>query len=80
MFIKCQKNKVSRLRFSYDEDLELLRLVVAKDPYENNGEWKIIHKEIVQYTGKDFSVRALRERLQHLLKLFIKEDTTALKR
>ena len=63
-----------RLRFSIFDDLCLLREVVAVNPFEDSKRWDDISKTVVKFTGKNFSLRCLKEHTTHLLKLWHKND------
>jgi hypothetical protein len=65
-------NKGSKIRFSINDDLMLLREVLAANPFENANEWNNIKKKLIKETTKKISRRAVREHTEHLLKLFKK--------
>lgn len=67
-------SKITRVRFSKEDDIELLRLVVGENPYENPGIWKLIHSKLNIHTGKEFTLRGVKEHVEYLSKLFFKED------
>lgn len=60
----------SRMRFSTRDDLELLRAVSTRNPWENQANWTIILETVQESTGKPFTVRGIKEHLEHLLKQF----------
>ncbi|CAH0552924.1 unnamed protein product [Brassicogethes aeneus] len=66
--------KATKLRFTISDDLFLLNKVIESNPYDDGLRWKAIRNAIVEDTGKNFTVRATREHVDHLLKLFIKSD------
>lgn len=72
--------KLSRLRFSTEDDLELLRLVLGENPFEDSLKWILIQKTIQRTCDKDFTIRALKAHLEHLLKLFVQEDRANIKK
>lgn len=63
-----------RLRFSSDDDIHLLKEVLTLNPFKNFENWKLIHANVVAYTRKEFTIRAIKDHLEHLVKLYIKED------
>ncbi|KAJ9595069.1 hypothetical protein L9F63_013634 [Diploptera punctata] len=63
-----------RLRFSIFDDLCLLREIVNVNPYEDNRRWDQVCKTVVNFTGKNFSIRSLKEHTTHLLKLWHNAD------
>lgn len=63
-----------RLRFSVSDDITLLKEVLCENPFENIEKWKCIQEKVNVGTNKTFSVRCLREHLQHLMSSFLKED------
>lgn len=69
-----------RLRFNIEDDLSLLRLIIAINPYEEGGRWKSILEKFRVSTGKEFSCRAVKEHAEHLLKLFIRNDRANLRK
>lgn len=72
--------KIERLRFTIEDDLRLLRDVVGINPFLHPVTWKVVHNNICKFSGKCFSVRAVREHVEHLLKLFAKEDKANLRK
>ncbi|KAB0790809.1 hypothetical protein PPYR_01339 [Photinus pyralis] len=74
----CSKN--GRLRFTTTDDLDLLRAVAAENPFEDILRWGVIHETVVTNTGKPFTLRALKDHLEYLLKLFIQEDKANIKK
>ena len=69
-----------RLRFNINDDLILLREVIAANPYEDVNLWKEVHNKTVEATGKLFTLRAIKDHMDHLLKLWRKSDTTNLQK
>lgn len=65
---------MKRLRFTNDEDLTLLREVVAQNPFEDLARWNTIAQQVEIGTKKNFSVRAVREHTARLLKSWERED------
>lgn len=60
----------SRLRFSTKDDLELLRAAGIRNPWENPANWTTILETVQDTTGKPFTVRGIKDHLEHLLKVF----------
>lgn len=73
-------SKIERVRFNINDDLILLRQVLGTNPYERRCNWTTIHENINTITGKKFTLRAIREHVDHLVKLYKKEDTANLRR
>lgn len=63
----------SRLRFTSDEDLMLLRSVLNYNPFESSEKWGQIARDIRQYSKKEFSVRTLKEHVYYLVKKWIEK-------
>lgn len=61
----------SRFRFTETYDLHLLREVYGQNPYENPKRWSLIQINMLQITGKNLTIRTLRERVQKLVKKYI---------
>lgn len=62
------KNKI---RFSPEDDIHLLREVFGQNPYEEPKRWQLIAVHMLQITGKNISVRTLRDRVANLVKKFL---------
>lgn len=73
-------SKKNRLRFTSDDDLCLLREVLCHNPFDNNDNWTIVHQNIIALSGKQFSIRSVKEHVEYLLKTCSKEDRTNLKK
>jgi len=72
--------KKERLRFSTTDDLCLLRQVICLNPYNDTNQWNIIKDTIVSTSKKNFSIRSIKEHVEHLLKVWSKEDRANLKK
>ena len=75
--------KKTQAKFSGDDDLKLLREVVAVDPFSQKGRWDLIGKTLIAAVNRpnfDIDCRCVRERTQHLLADFKKEDGAAKKK
>ena len=51
------------------KDLRIFRDLTGINPFENQSNWNLC-----QITEENFTVRGLREHVEHLLELFIEED------
>ncbi|KAJ8950898.1 hypothetical protein NQ314_007755 [Rhamnusium bicolor] len=71
-----QQRTKQRLRLTDHDDLTLLREVLGQNPIENPAVWAIIQENMLSVTNKNFSVRSLREHLELLIKLWLKEFKT----
>lgn len=65
---------MKRLRFTYEDDLLLLREVVSNNPFKSPELWEEIAKKIEILTGKKFSIRTLKHHLELLILMWIKKD------
>ena len=63
-----------RLRFTQEDKTILLREVLSINPFEEAGRWILIQEILKEKTGKLFSIRALKEHLELLMKKFIDLD------
>ncbi|KAH9378252.1 hypothetical protein HPB48_022910 [Haemaphysalis longicornis] len=72
--------KAQRLRFSPDDDICLLTEVLSANPFKSPSKWPTICAHVQIASRKQFTVRALRERLELLLRQFVDEDTANLKK
>ncbi|CAH1111658.1 unnamed protein product [Psylliodes chrysocephalus] len=72
--------KGKRQHFSISEDLYLLREVVGLNPFEDKLRWQIILSKMVSHTQKSFTLRTIKDHVDHLIKLFQKEDRNKLRR
>lgn len=62
-----------RQRFKEEDDIALLREVVGQNPFENNDLWGTVCENIFMLTGKQFSIRTLKEHLDLLIRLWLKK-------
>lgn len=69
-----------RQRFTTDDDILLLREIVANDPFANSKNWNRIQEAIQKVSNKNFSIRALREHFHRLLKAWKDKDDIDKKR
>lgn len=66
------EKKTSRLRFTYEDDVILLREFVSVNPIKDLQGWEVIQAHIRISTGKNFLIRTLKQHLMLLLELFLK--------
>lgn len=69
-----EKEKSKRLRFSYDDDIFLLREIIAHNPLRNPAAWDEIQRDMETSLGKKFLIKTLKQHLQLLLELWAKKD------
>ncbi|EFN61609.1 hypothetical protein EAG_05913 [Camponotus floridanus] len=72
--------KPERLRFTILEDLILLREVLRQNPYEESDRWKAVAEYVVNATQKNFSLRCIKEHVDHLLKIWAREGHAHLRK
>ncbi|EFN86835.1 uncharacterized protein LOC105181052 [Harpegnathos saltator] len=72
--------KPERLRFTILDDLILLREVSGQNPYEESDRWKIVAERVVKATQKNFSLRCVKEHVDHLLKIWAREGRAHLRK
>ncbi|XP_018305520.1 myotubularin-related protein DDB_G0290005-like [Mycetomoellerius zeteki] len=72
--------KPERLRFTILDDLILLREVSRQNPYEEGDRWKTVAERVVNATQKNFSLRCVKEHVDHLLKIWTREGRAHLKK
>lgn len=72
--------KAQRLQFSPDDDDCLLTEVLSANSFKSPSKWPTIWAHVQIASRKQFTVRALRERLELLLRQFVDEDTANLKK
>ncbi|CAN7943881.1 unnamed protein product, partial [Ixodes hexagonus] len=69
-----------RRRFRVVEDLLLLREIAARNPYADPQRWVDILNSLTTAIGREFTVRAVRERADLLLGYFRQQDTANLRK
>lgn len=62
-----------RLRFSEEDDLNLLREVAGQNPFENPTIWGSIQESIFVLSQKDFSIKTLKDHLDLLIKAWLEK-------
>ncbi|XP_066262332.1 uncharacterized protein [Euwallacea similis] len=61
-----------RLRFSVEQDMQLLAEVLKQNPFEDTDRWGEIHENFVQECNVPFSLRTCKDHVNHLLNLHLK--------
>ncbi|XP_072383179.1 uncharacterized protein [Diabrotica undecimpunctata] len=62
-----------RQRFSDHDDLTLLREVLGHNPFVDQTGWNVIQENLFSVTGKQFSIRTLKDHLERLIKSWLQE-------
>ncbi|XP_050306100.1 uncharacterized protein LOC126743165 [Anthonomus grandis grandis] len=62
----------SRLRFSIEQDMQLLQEVLKQNPFENVDKWKDIHENFVNECNIPFSLRTCKDHANHLINLHLR--------
>ncbi|KAH7960476.1 hypothetical protein HPB49_020147 [Dermacentor silvarum] len=70
----------SRTRFTHDDDLALLCEVRAVNPFADQAGWASVATNVKIATEKEFSQRALRDRLDLLLAQYRRNDRTNMRK
>ncbi|XP_063399250.1 uncharacterized protein LOC134683876 [Mytilus trossulus] len=72
----------TQVRFSAKDDLNLLKEVLAENPYKDKTKWEVVAQNVKENVDIVFNVtsRRVRERTQLLLQQFQKENYEALKK
>ncbi|CAG9859465.1 unnamed protein product [Phyllotreta striolata] len=68
--------RLKRLRFSYEDEISLLKEFLAHNPLLHPEKWSIIQENVAFAQGKTFSIRTLREHVQLLIQTRLKPDST----
>ncbi|VEN43709.1 unnamed protein product [Callosobruchus maculatus] len=68
------KAKATRLRFSYEDELVLLKEFLNNDPVVNPKAWEVIQSHVLLVTGKKFLIKTLKQHLQMLLSTFTEKE------
>ncbi|XP_074029121.1 uncharacterized protein isoform X1 [Leptinotarsa decemlineata] len=66
--------KKNRLRFTYNDDLALLREFVGQNPLSNPEGWEVIKQNMQISTGKAFTIRTIKQHLILIIEIWIKKD------
>lgn len=61
-----------RLRFSVEQDMQLLLQVLNQNPFEDIDRWTEVHENFVQDCNVPFSLRTCKDHVNHLLGLHLK--------
>ncbi|CAH1106947.1 unnamed protein product [Psylliodes chrysocephalus] len=67
-------NKIVRLRFTSNDEIVLLREVLAQNPFEDPKKWTTIKDNIVNVTNKAFSLGTLKNHFDGLLLNWLRKD------
>lgn len=70
----------SRKRFTVSDDIKLLKEVCAEHPFRDPSRWILILENLNAATLKDFTLRAIKERLDLLMIYFMREDRANLRK
>lgn len=73
-----QEKILKRLRFNWDDEVCLLKEIVA----QNNAatlNWEEIQSNVAIATGKNFPIKTLKQHLESMLEKFVIKITTDLK-
>lgn len=62
-----------RLRFRDEDDFALLREVAGQNPFGNPEVWETIQQNIFLLTGKEFSLKTLKDHLDLLIRLWLEK-------
>ncbi|XP_074035223.1 uncharacterized protein [Leptinotarsa decemlineata] len=71
---KNTARKKNRLRFTYNDDLALLREFVGQNPLSNPEGWEVIKQNMQISTGKAFTIRTIKLHLILIIEIWIKKD------
>lgn len=63
-----------RLRFTYNDDLALLREFVGQNPLVNPEGWEVIKQNLRISTGKAFTSRTIKQHLLLIIEIWMKKD------
>lgn len=69
-----------RLRFTTSETMNILHDVIYENPYENPDKWEIITKRIIECSSKNFTVRTVREHVEHNVKKWAHKNSENMKK
>ncbi|KAF6197874.1 hypothetical protein GE061_008848 [Apolygus lucorum] len=68
--------KRRQMRFSVEDDLALLRLVLSENPYLSPKSWRFIVDVLLSEIDKPLTLKNVRERVNLLLEQFSSKDDT----
>ncbi|CAH1111509.1 unnamed protein product [Psylliodes chrysocephalus] len=63
-----------RLRFTYEDDIVLLREVVSRNPFQSSDLWEEVKTSVFQVTKKLFNIKTIRQHIQLLLDQWIEKE------
>ncbi|XP_030764014.1 uncharacterized protein LOC115888417 [Sitophilus oryzae] len=61
-----------RLRFSIEQDYQLLTEILRQNPFQDVSRWKDVHENFVNECNVPFSLRTCKDHCNHLLNLYTK--------
>lgn len=62
-----------RLRFTVEQDMQLLREVIEQNPFKDVDKWREVHENFVNECNVPFSLRTCKDHANHLLNLHLKD-------
>ncbi|KAH9384681.1 hypothetical protein HPB48_026695 [Haemaphysalis longicornis] len=77
---KPAKTNGPRLRFSFQDGLDLLREVRATNAVQDLSQWTTVKENVARATGKAFSLRAVRDHFDLLLAQYKRDDRANLQK
>ncbi|GIX84005.1 uncharacterized protein CDAR_270301, partial [Caerostris darwini] len=69
-----------RVRYNVQDDLIILREIVAVNPYGDSARWTSIQESVCKTTNKIFSTRSVKDHAERLVKLYNVQDRTNLRK
>lgn len=66
----AEEKAPARVRFSIDDDIYVLSEVYATNPFQDSRRWTSIAERVSEAIGRNFSTRAIRDRVDLLLAQF----------
>lgn len=72
--------RARRLRFKVEEDLFLLRTVLAENPFKDQSKWRHVQFTVTKTTGKAFTLRTIRDHVAHLMTMVRKHGADKLRK
>lgn len=72
--------KKARLRFKVEDDLVVLKAILAENPFEDSSKWRKVHVAVCKGTGKAFSLRTIRDHVELLMRVLSKHGQGRLRR
>lgn len=69
-----------RLRFKVEDDLLLLRTILVENPFEDSSKWRNVQFNVCKTTGKAFTLRTIRDHVEHLMRVLSKHGRAKLRK